>query len=96
MSQGPAAGSARFVLRPAATMRRWLSLIALGGMACGGICPAQQALTPADGGQARCVAAADCPRPASTLLCASAEDRLMGCVDCVETRCFEYAPETCR
>ena len=57
-------------------------------------CTREAALVGLDGGPVVCVMATDCPR-AGVLVCGSAEDHLVGCVDCVETRCVEYARVVC-
>jgi hypothetical protein len=78
-------------------MRR--SLLVLLGLsavsACQRPCPVMTPQVGQDGGVSPCVTSTDCRRPPSTLVCASTEDRLRGCVDCVERRCVEYVPEAC-
>lgn len=77
-------------------MWRLLSLLALVAVtACNRPCPVEVPQTTPDGGATACVTSSDCMRPSATLLCASTEDHLRGCVDCVERRCVEYVPEAC-
>lgn len=65
-------------------------------MACARPCPSAEALVGLDGGPFACVADTDCPRPANLLVCGSDEDRLLGCVDCSDTRCVRYTPAECQ
>jgi hypothetical protein len=85
-----------FVLGGAKPMRSLLPLLALHVLvACARPCPVERPQASSDGGVAACVTSSDCMRPPATLLCASTEDRLRGCVDCVKSRCVEYVPEAC-
>lgn len=78
------------------SMRLLLALFALGASAaCHWPCPVEVSQAGPDGGAATCVTSSDCLRPSATLLCASTEDHLRGCVDCVDSRCVEYVPEVC-
>ena len=76
------------------SMRRGFAL-ALVVMACDRPCPRADSLGGLDGGPVACVVSTDCPRPANLLVCGSAEDQLVGCVDCVATRCVRYVPMGC-
>lgn len=76
-------------------------------MACDRPCPRADSLGGLDGGPVACVVSTDCPRPANLLVCGSAEDQLVGCVDCVavavvdasgfreENQCVRYVPMEC-
>jgi hypothetical protein len=76
---------------------RVLLLLSCFGLAaaCHRPCPVEVPQTSADGGAATCVTSADCLRPPSTLVCASTEDHLRDCIDCVDRRCVRYVPEAC-
>ena len=59
-------------------------------------CSSQSDVVGPDGGVARCVQTADCPRPSSLLVCTNAEDRLKGCIGCIDGACVRFTPETCQ
>lgn len=84
------------------TMRRspsrWMFLPALLctlTVSCQAVCPLLEPLRAADGGVVRCAAAGECPRASTDLVCADTEDRLRGCIDCVESRCVSFSAGVC-
>ena len=74
---------------------RLLLLSAVLFLGCGRLCARAEPLSGLDGGPSICVSNTDCPRPSSVLVCGQNEDRLRGCIGCVDNRCVHYHPEVC-
>lgn len=92
--EGGEGDSRPFCATRLSVMRLLLLLVASLAAACRP-CPVEVPQVGPDGGAAPCVTSADCLRPSATLLCATTEDRLRDCVDCVGRRCVRFIPEAC-
>lgn len=55
-----------------------------------------QPISEPDGGEYRCVAAEDCPRPSNVFVCVTRGAPEDECVSCTDTRCIHHVPEPCQ